>query len=322
MNKNQKILLRDPWRVVEDRDTGFGNRLICWYVINTLTSHTQPEIQTFLSEFPELEYLNLPNTTTLKPPYPPTSEEGIISLNKKYKSITDDHILSYIKNKEIYFDDKFNFTTDYSWDSVNTFIQNLSITPDYFKDIKIKSPQLEDAILEFSKDIIGIHVRRGNGVRSTQKDIKDIPQNVWSLFPLNPKADPFYKFFPEKKLINIIEAFLYLNPNTKIYLSLDLPEETVNHLKIKYKGSILTRSNFITHNYELITSLNFLKPILHLKSIGNNLIDFFILANSQFIIESSGSTWTQTGKLITGKPSGNINESINSLVDKYKKTQI
>lgn len=307
MGNKKYILLRDPWGVVEDRDTGFGNRLICWYVVNLLNQNQDFEIKTLQNEFPESSYLNIPNTTTLSNP---TKEE--------YKYIQEHHILEYLKNGKITLDKNFNWHTQYDWDITDKVYRTTPLISDYFESITIKSPEFYSSILNFTQNLIGVHVRRGNGVRSTYKDLLDLPENIKDLFPLNPKGNPNYKFTPEKTLIKIIENFLNLNNPPKIYLSLDLPEETVSHLKNRYgTDKILTRSDFILQNQKIIKHLNLLKPILNLKSIGYNLIDFFILAYSKFMILSPGSTWGGIGQQISSRPGRLNDEPIEDIIKDY-----
>ena len=62
------LILRDPWRVVEDLDTGLGNRLMAWHVAYHLITKLGNDwyLGVYLDEYPELVHLSFPKTKELK----------------------------------------------------------------------------------------------------------------------------------------------------------------------------------------------------------------------------------------------------------------
>lgn len=305
MNNTPFILLKDPHSHVVNHDTGFGNRLHCWNILSILNSSSELPIITRLHEFPELKHLDIPN---LSLDYPKVNKPYNFLLYptqkiQNYKNITSSHLLEYKNTGNLKLNKNHNWVTEYSWEEIDKlrFSPHYNTTT-YFPQISLKSKELQNEIIDFSKNLISIHVRRGGGVLTSPGDLRNIPPKSHEYFSLNSSSTG-YEFFSEDQLINIIEGFISHTPNSKIYLSLDLSPKTVSHIKIRYgKDRILTSDSFTLKNKKLLNKLDFLSPILDFDSIGNNLIDFFILAYSKFSIHSLYSTWGETGKFITQKP--------------------
>lgn len=326
MINHPHILLKDPHSHVVNHDTGFGNRLHCWNVLSILNNSSQLPIIVQEHEFPELRYLDIPNLHLDTP-----DSHSLLSFFtypsqriENYKELLPIHLQVCKEIGNLKLDIKSNWVTNYSWDFIHDFIFHpKGYDTSNFTNIKFKSKELQNSIIDFSEGLVSIHVRRGGGIKTTPYDLKDIPPDLMKHFSITPESESRsqYPFFPEEQLINIIEKFLYEKPNLKIYLSLDLHIDTVSHIKERYGSDrILTSDSFINQNKKLLTQLKLLNPVLRFDSIGNNLIDFFILAYSDFSIHSLYSTWGSTGKYITQKPFI-LNEitDVDVMYEEYKK---
>lgn len=329
MTNHPHILLKDPHSHVVNHDTGFGNRLHCWNVLCNLNNTSNLPILANEYEFPELHHIDIPNLQIIPPDsntllsYPTYPSQRI----QDYQEITSTHLQMYQEMGDLELDKKLKWVTNYSWDDIHKFIYHKSYKTTNFTNIKFKSKELQDLIIDFSQNLVSIHLRRGGGVRTTPYDLKDIPTKALSYFSITPESTQTsnYPFFQEEYLINIIEKLLLEKPNLKIYLSLDLEENTVSHIKERYGSDrILTRSVFTNQYKNLLTQLKLHHPIQSLTSIGNNLIDFFILAHSSFSIHSLYSTWGSTGKLITNKPfiDNHPDNNVDVICREYHKSKI
>lgn len=290
------IFLRDPWRVVEDNDTGWGNRLRCWGVavqLRELLGNVH-EIVVLEKEFPELHLLELPYTS-------------FVQKAPKATKIQDVHVSEWVEEKLIRLDEDTSYETDFSYDSntilINTFFSNYT---KHFSKIKTKDARLQSALEEFSRDRIGVHIRRGNGVHLTEEDLQTIPSKYRKYYRLCPECDPYYRFYPDEKYFNFLDRALEDDKWAQIYISADVKESATKYYKDKYEGKVCTLSDFITNYSRILERADFLRKIGKLRNIGANLIDFLILANSKHIVCSKHSSWSSTAKAFYNRPSTTI----------------
>jgi len=308
---NPKIFLRDPWRVVVENDTGWGNRLICWDVAIRIREvlGNKHDIVVLKQEFPELVHVNLPNTTLIEGPsslldrYQNVVPEG-------YIKIKNEQVQEWLVSKKIDLDPTLNYETDFSFDYnsklLNSFFKE-KFNP-YLQNIEVLDSKLKNSIIRYGKNKIGIHIRRGSGVHLTKEDILTIPFRYRNYYTLCPECDSHYKFVSDKVIFNYIDKFLSVNPNSQFYISIDVNEKAIEYYKDIYPNKIFTCSDFISEHQNLIQDLNILKPIVNLKSIGENILDFFILSSTNLLLQSKHSTWSKLSQQISGTKTLTIEE--------------
>ena len=298
-----KIFLRDPWRVVVENDTGWGNRLICWDVairIREALGNTH-EIVVLKPEFPELIHVNLPHTSLIDGPN--ALIDRYQNINKeRYIKITNQDVESWFQNKKVDLDPTLSYETDFSFDLnsrlLNFFFKGKS-NP-YIEKISISDEKLKKSVSKFGSDKIGIHIRRGSGVHLTKKDLSTIPPQYQEYYLLCPECDKHYNFINDETIYNYIDELLDSNPNHKFYISIDVDEKAIEYYKIKYPEKIFTCSDFINKHKTIIQDTKLLNEIAGLKSIGKNILDFFILSNTNLILQSKHSTWSKLSQQISG----------------------
>lgn len=274
---NKKVLLRDPWRVVEDMDTGLGNRLICWHIAYNIILQQDKdwEIITYPDEYPELEFLNFPRTSWI--------ERG----SKELESVAllDDDDLRAASSGSLFLNEVDVYETDYSWELLAD-IHYHDRNQRHVSLIDFKSQELKYAIQEYAKNIRTIHVRRGNGVYKTQKDIDKIPEDYRGYYHECLTCDRSYPFVSDSTIRQIVN-----NTEDKIFLSLDLIEDSVNYLKEEFPDRLFSRRDFILYYRELLDKLDFFREVAGLSTIGINIIDFYILAYSKHVYITRSSSW-------------------------------
>ena len=178
--------------------------------------------------------------------------------------------------------------------------------------IRFLDERMNDRIIDASKNMIGIHIRRGNGIIKTDSDIKSLPNDIQDKFndycnKYFDVVDAGYEFFRDELYFRFIDSILEKNPKKKIYISHDLPDEFMEHYYIRYGDSIRTkkdlRNTFKSYYNERIRNM---KHLIDYANVIDNLVDLFMLSNCPYIITSPGSSWSEFAKYYKDKESDNI----------------
>lgn len=313
------ILLRDPWSIdtpgdwVKNHDTGWGNRLMAWVLAFDIAKNlnSKHRIEVLENEFPEIHNVNLPHTSIRKPT---SNLLGGPLVPPSYHIINNKTIINWIKSGELDLDPNLNYTTHYDFDCIVKYIDNTSLFP--VSKIKLKNPNLYNSIKDYSKNIIGLHIRRGHGVLYSSLDWDQIPSHVKKFYDPCFECDKAYRIVNDYRIFEIIEYFLSNTPH-KIYISIDIDEKAIDYYKNKYPNKILTRNDFIQSYPKVIKESQILNPICGLKSIGYNLIDFFILSECKFILQSLHSTWSQLATKINNNPYSILHNHLDDIIIDY-----
>lgn len=317
------FFLRDPWRVVSDNDTGFGNRLMCWHaglILSKLT-HSPAKFYCLLSEFPELLHLDIPNLYY---------KETDLPFPGNFRCITDEDINKFLKTGVIDIDPNLNYELCYSWESVINIVrykwvedeeiikENLNHISVESRKITLLNNDLKNSIFNFNKNKIGLHIRRGNGVSILPTDINLIPEPYRKYYKLCPECDPLYVFQSDETILNVIREFTSEYKNRSFYISIDVDDKAIDYYKEKFSGKIFTRTDFIEKNREIVEKSNILNPIGDLTTIGKNILDFMILTNLRFFISDPTSSWSdlviKTGNMETKR----LDEKVKDILEFYE----
>ena len=307
------ILLRDPWGMVTDDDSGFGNRLVCWMGAQILRANLKNNysIKVLEKEYPETNFLHFPNTEVYK---------TLHGSDYPSKKISIEDINLFTESKKLDIPNNKNYILDVPYTSFLQITDALedSYISKFVSKIELFNQTLEHKIKEFSENKIGIHIRRGNGVNIVQLDLDSIPDGYKDFYKICPECDPVYRFVNDDNFYHIIDTFLQIYDNKEFYLSIDVDDNAVNYYKTRFKNKIFTRSDFIKNNTDTIRNSMLFEEVLGLKKIGINLIDFFILANTEFIVRDMTSSWSYLASLIGQVPSCKLNYNPNDILKIYE----
>ena len=103
--------------------------------------------------------------------------------------------------------------------------------------------------------------------------VKDLP--AWKFYQ--------FEFVTDETYFRVIDLILQKNPNQKFYISHDLKDEHFENWVKRYPNNIILKNQF----YDLLSSWEI--PIeLHTK----NFLDLYCLCNTQSIIKTPYSTWS------------------------------
>jgi len=258
----------EPWKGHNrTTDTGLCNRIYHWelaYEINKLNDFQF----TILLEnhwWPELEYLDIPYTL------------GSDSWGVDFKKNTE-----LFDSNEL---EKDNFKLDTSKDWYPTCGYDYSKffweTDEYhyaterpLKKIKVKDKFIADRIVLMRDNVVGIHIRRGDGVAHQNISIKD---------------DRVYRYIGDKDYLDIMKKIVEINPNQKFYLSTDIDKKK---LGVYYD------------NFDIIDSTD-VNPNLK-DPFEANVIDLFSLSYCSFLLTHIDSTWSEIATYYNRTPFVNV----------------
>jgi hypothetical protein len=230
-----------------------------------------------------------------------------------------DKILSmYESNNFIPFLEKEHWNTEYGYYTLktlqtrlknksNNILQQRHITGIGFRDKKFQK-KIKNTYINY----IGIHIRRGSGVTSTDDDINSLDKNLIEKYKEYKKQyiieqSDVYPFQKDNIYFDFIDFVLKIKPTQKFYISHDLPDEFILPYYEKYGDLIVTKKDN-RENYEKYFSKQ-IKNLDHLIKYGNiveNVTDLFSLASCKFMVTSPNSSWSEFAKYY-----GNV-ESITS----------
>jgi hypothetical protein len=294
------IFLRDPWRYVEDDDSGWGNRLICWEAAYNIVKQLDNNhvIKVLPQEFPELHLVNLISTSFKK-----LQKVNVIPIDNK-------QVDNWIQNDIVNLDPNFSYVTNFSYLNSIRINRSFGENKKHIQKISIKNEQVQEYIKNTVKEFIGIHIRRGNGVYITKQDLKEIPVEFQKYYNSCLNCGKEYLFIKDSIYFNIIDSILKDNPKALFYISIDVNEKAVDYFKTRYPGKIFTRTDIIEKNKNVFIESSFLDRYEQLTNMGYNLVDFFSLSFCKDIIESPFSSWCSMAAKISGKNSNLISKNL------------
>ena len=302
------IFLRDPWRYVEDNDSGWGNRLICWEAAYNIIEQLDNNyvIKVLPQEFPELHLVNLISTSF-------TELQKINAI-----PIQDGQVDNWIQNNIIDLDPNLSYITDFSFLNSIRINRSFGKNKNHIQKISIENFQVQEYIKNAVNEFIGIHIRRGNGVYTTKEDLKKIPIEFQNYYNLCLDCGKEYIFIEDSSYFDIIDNILKDNPEALFYISIDVNEKAVDYFKTRYPNKIFTRIDIIEKNRKVFTDASFFNQYEQLTNMGYNLVDFFSLSFCKEIIESPFSSWCNMAAKISGKNSNLIYRNlVKDTVTKY-----
>jgi hypothetical protein len=283
--------LDDIYGNYNTNDTGLCNRLLFWeiaQIINYLHDN-KFEVVVDKQQNPETNNCFTLENTTL-------TDARNIDFDE-YLPITTE-LLKDVINNGLKLEDK-NYYTDFTIVQINDLSEQYKTR--FINTLKFKHEDINTDIINEVSSAIGIHVRRGRGVHITKKDV--LGGRTLIDLSLLPKWDhelladyvrakvkdlPAWKFYQfefitDETYFRAIDLILEKNPNQKFYISHDLKDEYFENWVERYPNNIILKNKF----YDLIKAWEI--PLeLHTK----NFLDLYCLCNTQSIIKTPYSTWS------------------------------
>ena len=308
-------------------DTGLCNRIFHWEladIINKKNDYSYT-IQVEGMYWPECKLITLPNT---EPILSKKDLYGNYTFTKGATAIPKSEIHRMFKEDSFKLGSRGHYYSDFGWTVLKhlQLHENIEVNPRPLTKIKLIHKPIEDIIRESVKGVVGIHMRRHNGVYKTQEDRKSLPVEVRTKLPatIQNKDSIYYMeysdytFHRDELYFNVIDNMLRLNPDQKFYLSCDLPYELVSYYYTKYSRNMINKDEIIDKVYAFLESLGYTKKDFAFGNTVENLVDLFSLSFCDFLIKSPPSTWSEFAELYQPKPAVEVTDDWNICInEKY-----
>lgn len=304
-------------------DTGLCNRILHWEIGYYLSELTNYKYKVIVKDvhWPETYILDIPNTIVdfnkfitqnknLDTRLSDLAFKTVFSTGTGKTFISSELNLSNIKTIIEYpklLSKNNHWYSNFGYSTLANYI-NIQKEDRPLRKVVFKHTFIQDYIQSNVKDLVGIHIRRGNGVFKTPADyqsmpdaIKDGVENYTNL----ETTQPYYRYLDDNVYFNIIDSILKINPKQKFYLSYDLPVEYMQHFRNRYGDSIIDKTYLYNKVEELLKGDKSL-DIQFLELYGyviSNLIDLFALSYTKLkLLSIRISTWSNFCEIYTDSP--------------------
>jgi len=291
-------------------DTGLCNRLLCWELLKIINHIHDDKFEVIIDiqQNPETNNcFELENTTVLN--------TDTINFDE-YLPITDEMIQDIVDGK-LKLEDK-NYYTDFTQRQISDFLPNY--TKRFISNLEFKHKDINKDIRDIIKHSIGIHIRRGRGVKINNGNSIDLNlfegwnHDILSEYiRLKVKDMPAWKFYKfdfikYEVYFEKIDLISEKSPYQKFYISHDLHDNDFQRWIDRYPDNLIFKNQF----YDLLSGWEI--PLeLHTK----NFLDLYCLSNTRELFKTSLSTWSELACDYTGKFGIDINStSDENILDK------
>lgn len=265
-------------------DTGLCNRLYYWNDVYHNTKNTDYKIYVEKIWWPELDIISLPNTIR--------NDYGFSLENYSYEKE------NFIVNNNLT-----PLNSPYDKLTHDEYFSNYNYNPirNTFPVIKFKNAQLETFIKNFCKELVGIHIRRGNGVSLPvlNMEYKDKSLNIGTVkkydldiidykttYELTGTEAPY---IPNEYYIKIIESLIKIDSKKKFYISSDIPDEYISEILNTFKNNIYTYSDLVNNQLKEFDTKKYEWPY---ENTFKNVFDLFCLSRCKILIDFPMSSWS------------------------------
>jgi hypothetical protein len=336
MGEKKILRVKEPHGGWDQYDTGLCNRILHWELSFELMEKLTPNFELVIEDrhWPEISLLDIPNTfpvfTSYFDSYIEPDDRFLLSFDKKNKKIitplpiTEGEVLKVfngktpkklINNKEFYCD--FGFIQLTKVKDYNEVQKNRPL-----RKIRLKHEYVRTLINDSIGNSIGIHIRRGSGVKYNEEDLNKLPKEQKNEIKLIKSRTGIehesYKFYDNTLYFNIMDKILEINPSQTFYISHDLLDLNIEPFKKRYGKSIINDKLLKQIVYRYLISSKISHESLIYGNTLSNIVDLFALSFSSFMIGSPSSTWSDFARTYQPKTYFNVNDNIDTILLKYK----
>lgn len=321
-------------------DTGLCNRILHWEVAYQINKLHDFKYYILLEEkyWPENKLLDLPTTKTITniegDPFEVEKLKFIAvydTINRKIntaKPLYADTIEKIFKDSDVKLEDKGHYYSDFGYKELKNLYskEDLKTIERPLSKIRLKHRSVEESIIHEMKNVVGIHIRRGNGIPFTKDDLNSLPKNKRDNFRLSRKLSSeglhsAYSFHRDDLYFNIMDKMLKINPNQKFYISTDMSDKMMDYFYERYKNNLIDKTFMLNVVYDFISNSGFKKSDFVKGNVVENLVDLFSLSYSSFLVKVPHSTWSTFAENYTKKETVFVTDDWeNTIREKYIKT--
>jgi len=269
----------------ETNDTGLCNRLLCWELVKIINHIHDDKFEVVLDDQQNPETNNCF-----------TLEKTTVTDSRNfdyddYLPITDEMVQDIIDGKLILKDK--NYYTDFTKRQINDFAKHYKKR--FIRGLEFNHQDINRDIKNKIRGCIGIHIRRGRGVKINNGNTIDLSlfegwnhEILSDYMRMKVKDMPAWKFYQfdfikDEIYFEKIDLILKKLPKQKFYISHDLKDEYFERWLERYPNNIILKDSF----YELLS--NWEIPLeVHTK----NFLDLYCLCNTREIFKTPLSTWS------------------------------
>jgi hypothetical protein len=282
-------------------DTGLCNRLLFWEIVQIVNKlhNDKFEVVVYDEQWPEKNIFDLPNTK-----FKPNKDINI----ENYLPITIDNLNDILSGKYKLSDT--NYYTDFAYYQITDMSENVDRL---LKTIKFKDNKINKLLKESVSNMIGIHVRRGRGVKFNKSVLDTLPESIRDDYYKKKLEDKgcwhlyIYDFIDDSTYFSYIDAILKQNPNQQFFISCDMEDKYFQHWYDRYPDNIVSKKDY----YDIIDASSYLheeiyshdKPFLQKEGILHfyNFLDLYCLSNTKMLIKLFMSSWSDFASDYLGK---------------------
>lgn len=322
----------DPYRsqggwAGQNYDTSLCNRILHWELAYLISKAKEYSHTIILEEmyWPEYKLLDMPNTKTI---LSKRDIYGEYTFSNRATPISELEIHRIFRENDFVLDNRDHLYSDFGWTILRHIQVNkgIEIIPRPLTKIKLLHKPIEDLIRRALQGVVGIHIRRNNGVYKSQEDKKSLPKEIRSKFPMTIQnknsiyymESSDYTFHRDNLYFTILDEILELNPNQKFYLSCDLPHQLISYYYDRYGNSMIDKNYLVNQAYEFILTLGYNKKDFISGNVIENIVDLFSLSFCDFLIKSPLSTWSEFAELYQLKTAVYVTDNWETIIkEKY-----
>lgn len=322
--KNGKIVVKEPWGGggIFPKDTGLCNRLFHWEICEYINQRNGSQFQLLIEDdfWPERELLDLPNSTFI-------SNNNLSNYYYKsenpysdYTKISLDMFESMISKNDFTLEVGNNYQTSFGYNHIwDVYKNSYDLLERPIKNISLRHHNIQREISKSLKDVVGLHIRWGYGVNKSNEDLEYIKKFPIELPNIEIQSkNKLYDYVDQKKYINLIQSILDYSPTQMFYVSSDLGEASLVHIKNRFENNIITYTDIIRkiiHNHIETNIKEFQKNFQSLV----NIIDLFSLAHCGIFYRYPYSSWSDFAEIYREIPTKSIVEDDDKLMEHYHK---
>jgi hypothetical protein len=244
------------------------------------------------------------------------------------KPLCVDSVEKMFRDGNLKLEDKGHYYSNFGYKELSNLYsqENFKNIERPLSKIKLKHRSVEESIINEMKNVVGIHIRRGNGIPYTKDDLNSLPENKRDKFSLikrtiSEQSHSAYSFHKDNLYFNIMDNMLKINPNQKFYISTDVPNDIMDYFYDKYKNNLIDKTFVLNVVYDYILNSGFKKSDFAYGNVVENLVDLFSLSYTSFLVKVPTSTWSIFAENYTNKESVFVTDDWEKTIrEKYVKT--
>lgn len=263
-------------------DTGLCNRLFYWNDLYHNIKTTDYKIYVEKIWWPELDIISLPKT--IRYDYGHTVENYV----SKKRGLMKSNIAPLNSVHDILTHDE--YYTNYEYKPRRYRVPN----------IKFKNQELSNFIKKFAKNLIGIHIRRGNGTSApvlnetyvdkvgNEGTVKESDMRILKYRRKHKFRETEAPYIPNDYYIQLIEYSLQ-KYGMKFYISSDVPDKFQSEIINKFKDNVYTYDQLYKTHLKKFDTTKYGWPY---ENTFKNVFDLFCLSYCSKLIGYPMSSWS------------------------------